>query len=42
MLIKLTSVRETMALGDAVLEAKQAAQKYISVASEVLGNASDE
>jgi hypothetical protein len=24
------------------LEAKQAAQKYISVASEVLGNASDE
>ena len=42
MLIKLASVRETMALGDAVLEAKQAAQKYISVASEVLGNASDE
>jgi len=42
MLIKLASVREAMPLGEAVLEAKQAAQKYISVASEVLGNASDD
>ncbi len=41
MLIKLASVRETMPLAEAVLEAKQAAQKYISVASEVLGEASD-
>ena len=40
MLIKLASIRESMALGEAVLEAKQAAQKYISVASEVLGEAS--
>ena len=39
MLIKLASIRESMALADAVLEAKQAAQKYISVASEVLGEA---
>lgn len=40
MLIKLASIRESMALAEAVLEAKQAAQKYISVASEVLGEAS--
>ena len=33
--IKLASIRESMALAEAVLEAKQAAQKYISVASEV-------
>ena len=42
MLIKLASIRETMALAEAVLEAKQAAQKYISVASEVLGEASSD
>ena len=40
MLIKLASIRESTALAEAVLEAKQAAQKYISVASEVLGEAS--
>lgn len=40
MLIKLASIRDSMALAEAVLEAKQAAQKYISVASEVLGEAS--
>ena len=40
MLIKLASIRESKALAEAVLEAKQAAQKYISVASEVLGEAS--
>jgi PTS system mannose-specific IIA component len=37
MLIKFSSIRETMNLAEAVLEAKEAAQKYISVASEVLG-----
>ena len=42
MLIKLASIRESMALADAVLEAKQAAQKYISVASEVLGEATSD
>ena len=41
MLIKLASIRDTMPLAEAVLEAKQAAQKYISVASEVLGEAAD-
>ena len=40
MLIKLASIRDTMPLAGAVLEAKQAAQKYISVASEVLGDVS--
>jgi PTS system mannose-specific IIA component len=40
MLIKLASIRDSMDLAEAVLEAKQAAQKYISVASEVLGEAS--
>ena len=40
MLIKLASIRESKALAEAVMEAKQAAQKYISVASEVLGGAS--
>ncbi len=39
MLIKFASIRETSALADAVLEAKEAARKYISVASEVLGSA---
>ena len=38
MLIKFSSIRETMNLEEAVLAAKEAAQKYISVASEVLGN----
>jgi PTS system mannose-specific IIA component len=42
MLIKLASIRDSMALAEAVLEAKQAAQKYISVASEVLGEASSD
>lgn len=40
MLIKLASIRDATPLADAVLEAKQAAQKYISVASEVLGDVS--
>ncbi len=39
MLIKFASIRETTALPEAVLEAKEAARKYISVASEVLANA---
>ena len=38
MLIKFASIRDTMALPEAVLAAKEAARKYISVASEVLGN----
>lgn len=38
MLIKFASIRETLPLAEAVLEAKEAARKYISVASEVLGN----
>ena len=42
MLIKLASIRESTALAEAVLEAKRAAQKYISVASEVLGEASSD
>ena len=37
-LIKFSSIRETMSLQEAVLEAKEAARKYISVASEVLGD----
>ncbi len=41
MLIKLTSTRDSLPLAEAVMEAKQAAQKYISVASEVLGDVSD-
>jgi len=41
MLIKLASVRDSLPLAEAVMEAKQAAQKYISVASEVLGDVSD-
>ncbi len=36
MLIKFASIRSTKTLQDAVLEAKEAARKYISVASEVL------
>jgi len=38
MLIKFASIRDTLPLAEAVLEAKEAARKYISVASEVLGN----
>ena len=38
MLIKFASIRDALPLADAVLEAKEAARKYISVASEVLGN----
>ena len=36
MLIKFATIRDTAALAEAVLQAKEAAQKYISVASEVL------
>ena len=39
MLIKFATIRETAALSEAVLQAKEAAQKYISVASEVLSGA---
>lgn len=39
MLIKFASVRDSENLADAVLQAKEAARKYISVASEVLGSA---
>lgn len=38
MLIKFASIRSEVALPEAVLQAKDAARKYISVASEVLGN----
>jgi len=38
MLIKFASIRENKKLAEAVLEAKEAARKYISVASEVLGS----
>ena len=41
MLIKLASIRDSLPLAEAVMEAKLAAQKYISVASEVLGDVSD-
>lgn len=40
MLIKLASVRTDRALADAVDEARQAGQKYISVASQVLSGQS--
>ena len=36
MLIKLASVRDDLALGDAVIQAQEAGRKYISVASRVL------
>jgi PTS system mannose-specific IIA component len=39
MLIKFATIRGDVALAEAVLQAKQAAQKYISVASEVLSSA---
>ena len=41
MLIKLASIRDSLPLAEAGMEAKLAAQKYISVASEVLGDVSD-
>lgn len=37
MLIKLVSVRETSSLEQAVIQAQEAASKYIYVASQVLG-----
>ena len=39
MLIRLESARKTMGVHDAVAAAREAGQKYISVASEVLGEA---
>ncbi|WP_343348085.1 PTS sugar transporter subunit IIA [Sphingomicrobium sp. XHP0239] len=39
MLIRLSSARKTMGVHDAVAAAREAGQKYISVASEVLGEA---
>ena len=41
MLIKLASIRESVALNEAVLEARDAARKYISVASEVLAGSQE-
>ena len=41
MLIKLASVRDNLPLAEAVMQAKEAARKYISVASEVLAGSSD-
>lgn len=38
MLIKFASIRDSVSLPEAVLQAKDAARKYISVASEVLAN----
>ena len=40
MLIKLASVRSTMALDAAVVEAREAGRKYINVASQLLAGAS--
>jgi len=37
MLIRLESARKSMGMGDAVAAAREAGQKYISVASELLG-----
>tara|TARA_R110000787_G_scaffold8082_1_gene27018 strand:- start:190 stop:594 length:405 start_codon:yes stop_codon:yes gene_type:complete len=37
MLIRLESARKSMGMGDAVTAAREAGQKYISVASELLG-----
>ena len=39
MLIKLASVRSTETISDAVAQAREAGQKYIMVASQVLGSA---
>ena len=41
MLIKLASIRDSTALNEAVLEARDAARKYISVASEVLAGSQE-
>ena len=41
MLIKLASIRDSVALNEAVLEARDAARKYISVASEVLAGSQE-
>jgi len=38
MLIRLDSARKCMAVDDAVVAAKEAGQKYINVASEILGS----
>jgi PTS system mannose-specific IIA component len=38
MLIKLASVRSTETISDAVAQAREAGQKYIMVASQVLGS----
>jgi mannose PTS system EIIA component len=37
-LVKLASVRKTMALGDAAVAAQEAGQKYINLASRLLSN----
>ena len=41
MLIKLASIRDSAALNEAVLEARDAARKYISVASEDLSGSQE-
>ena len=41
MLIKLASIRDSAPLNEAVLEARDAARKYISVASEVLAGSQE-
>ncbi len=41
MLIRLATVREKMPLAEAVASAQEAARKYISVASQVLGGAQE-
>ena len=38
MLIRLDGARKSMKISDAIAAAKEAGQKYISVASEILGN----
>jgi PTS system mannose-specific IIA component len=39
MLIRLAGARQSMSVGDAVAAAREAGRKYISVASEILGQA---
>lgn len=39
MLIRLAGARQSMNVGDAVAAAREAGQKYVSVASEILGQA---
>ena len=41
MLVKLASVRDTLALAEAVVEAQEAARKHISIASAVLADRSE-